>query len=88
MSFARTNPRGWSVPVLPKNTTRPPMKRNQRSRASIGMSSAKHGIACPHDGGAEIPGFDGRFFRGEPNIADGLTSAHRTFRAQGRYAVP
>jgi hypothetical protein len=64
------------------------MKRDQRSRVSIGMSPAKHGIACPHDGGKEIPGLDGRFFRIEPNIADGPTSAHRTFRAQGRYAVP
>lgn len=44
------------------------MKRNQRSGVSIGMSPAKHGIACPHDGGTEIPGFDGRIFRVEPNI--------------------
>jgi hypothetical protein len=42
----------------------------------------------PHDGGSKIPGFDGRFFRVEPNNADGQTSAHRTFCAQGRYAVP
>jgi hypothetical protein len=63
------------------------MKRNQRSRLSIGIIGEAWDC-LPHDGGTESPGFDGRFFRIEPNIADGPTSAHRTFRAQGRYAVP
>jgi hypothetical protein len=74
--------------VLLKNTTRLSDETQSTLACIDWVSSAKHGIACPHDGGTEIRDFDGRFFRVELNIADGPTSAHRTFRAGGRYAVP
>ena len=87
MLFARTNSRRWSVPVLLKNTTRPCDERDQRSRASIGMSPAKHGIACPHDGGTKSPA-SVRGFSRKADIASGSTSVHRTSRCARRYARP